>query len=200
MLKHWCYFFFLTWVSYLIVSTILLFTHGFLLTRDAQENVTTCVSFDEVPCSEGNFACSREEKLSFVLADVNAASNVCLPQRAKVLLLVVDALRYDFALTDGSLENPLPYQNKLPVIQKLLQSEPEYSRLYQFVADPPTTTMQRLKGLTTGSLPTFIDAGSNFASTEIKEDNIIDQVCKPLLIQYSSVIPHFIFQLYFSHQ
>ena len=45
------------------------------------------------------------------------------------------------------------------------------------MADPPTTTMQRLKALTTGSLPTFIDAGSNFATNEINEDNIIDQVC-----------------------
>jgi len=38
-------------------------------------------------------------------------------------------------------------------------------------ADAPTTTLQRLKGLTTGSLPTFIDAGSNFASSSIDEDN-----------------------------
>ena len=34
----------------------------------------------------------------------------------------------------------------------------------RFLADPPTTTMQRLKGLTTGSLPTFIDVSANFAS------------------------------------
>ena len=33
-------------------------------------------------------------------------------------------------------------------------------------------TMQRLKGLTTGSLPTFIDVGSNFGSSAISEDNI----------------------------
>ena len=31
-------------------------------------------------------------------------------------------------------------------------------------------------GLTTGSLPTFIDLSSNFASYEIHEDNIIDQL------------------------
>ena len=40
--------------------------------------------------------------------------------------------------------------------------------LLKFIADPPTTTLQRLKGLTTGSLPTFIDAGSNFAGEVIK--------------------------------
>lgn len=49
------------------------------------------------------------------------------------------------------------------------------SLLFHFIADPPTTTMQRLKALTTGSLPTFIDAGSNFASSAIHEDNWLDQ-------------------------
>jgi len=42
--------------------------------------------------------------------------------------------------------------------------------------------MQRLKGLTTGSLPTFIDAGSNFASSEINEDNFLDQISRYILI------------------
>lgn len=46
----------------------------------------------------------------------------------------------------------------------------------KFLADPPTTTLQRLKGMTTGSLPTFIDMGSNFATPEINEDNVIDQI------------------------
>ena len=36
--------------------------------------------------------------------------------------------------------------------------------------------MQRLKGLTTGSLPTFIDAGSNFGSDELLEDNLLSQM------------------------
>jgi predicted AlkP superfamily pyrophosphatase or phosphodiesterase len=46
------------------------------------------------------------------------------------------------------------------------------------VADPPTTTMQRLKGLTTGSLPTFIDMASNFGSHEVTEDNLLDQLVR----------------------
>lgn len=73
-------------------------------------------------------------------------------------------------------KHPLPYQNKLPVIDKLLSNYPEQSRLLKFLADAPTTTLQRLKGITTGSLPTFIDIGSNFATVEINEDNIIDQI------------------------
>ena len=34
----------------------------------------------------------------------------------------------------------------------------------------------KLTVLMLGSLPTFIDAGSNFASSEIREDNIIAQL------------------------
>lgn len=102
---------------------------------------------------------------------------MCLPQKAKVVLLVVDALRYDFTLYDEGVQNgELAFQNKLPVMNKLLKEYPDRTRLYKFVADPPTTTMQRLHALTTGSLPTFIDANSNFATAEISEDNVIDQV------------------------
>lgn len=35
--------------------------------------------------------------------------------------------------------------------------------------------MQRIKGFTTGSLPTFVDVGNNFASSAILEDNLIHQ-------------------------
>lgn len=63
-------------------------------------------------------------------------------------------------------------------MEHLLREKPEHARLIKFRADPPTTTLQRLKGLTTGSLPTFIDIGSNFATPEINEDNIIDQMVR----------------------
>ena len=45
------------------------------------------------------------------------------------------------------------------------------------MAHPPTTTLQRLKGLTTGSLPTFIEAGANFGGAgRINEDTWIAQM------------------------
>lgn len=73
-------------------------------------------------------------------------------------------------------ENVLPFENKLPVFHRMLTNFPQNTRFMRLVADAPTTTLQRLKGITTGSLPTFIDIGSNFATAEINEDNIIDQV------------------------
>lgn len=113
-----------------------------------------------------------------ILKDVNSSSNLCFPKKSKVVVLVIDALKYDFGVYNPNFTNPEPYQNKIKIIHELMQQKPNQTRLLRFIADPPTTTLQRLKGLTTGSLPTFIDIGSNFASPEINEDNIIDQMIK----------------------
>ena len=59
---------------------------------------------------------------------------------------------------------------------KRLETIQEQAVLFKSLADPPTTTLQRLKGIITGSLPTFVDAGHNFASFEISEDNIVEQL------------------------
>lgn len=115
-------------------------------------------------------------KIDEILADVNSSSEYCLPQKTRVILLVIDALKYEFGVYNNETTDPLPFENKLPVFHRLLNEYPEQTRLLKFVADAPTTTLQRLKGMTTGSLPTFIDIGSNFATAEINEDNIIDQV------------------------
>ncbi|KAJ8938246.1 hypothetical protein NQ318_001779 [Aromia moschata] len=189
MKKYLCYFLFLLWLYYLIISSVLLFTRGFLLSRVVQKVNSTCLSHSEIPCpSKGSSyfnvsksaveQCSQKEKIVSVLSEYNSASSICLPPKARIVLLIVDALRYDFTVYDENNNNPLPFQNKLPTIHRLRSKHPELTRLYKFIADPPTTTMQRLKGLTTGSLPTFIDAGSNFATSEINEDNIIDQLLK----------------------
>lgn len=187
MAKTIRYFFFLLWFAYLLISSVLLFTRGFLLNRVTQPTNSTCVSFNSPSCNSAqsslsnnvdhsNYHCPDGNKL-ILMSELHRASHVCLPQKAKVILLVVDALRYDFTIFNSSIVEPFAFQNKLPVMDKLLQSHQSSTRLYKFIADPPTTTMQRLKALTTGSLPTFIDAGSNFATSEINEDNLIDQAC-----------------------
>ena len=47
------------------------------------------------------------------------------------------------------------------------------SHLFLFQADPPTTTSQRLKALTTGGLPAFIEAGRNFDSDQVTWPNVV---------------------------
>lgn len=102
------------------------------------------------------------------------------PRRFKrVVWLLIDALRYDFLeYRDADLMDPpeVPvYRNKVPYVRDLLREKPRNAKLFRFVADPPTTTMQRLKALATGGLPTFIDISNNFNSYEILEDNLIYQ-------------------------
>jgi GPI ethanolamine phosphate transferase 3 subunit O len=111
-----------------------------------------------------------------LLQKASKTAEICFSRKSKVVILLVDALKYEFGVYDNNLVNPLPYQNKLPIINELLKRYPERTRFLKFISDPPTTTLQRLKGMTTGSLPTFIDMGSNFATPEINEDNVIDQI------------------------
>lgn len=133
---------------------------------------STCFFGSTLPCAKQSEVenCINED------IEILQAVPICMPAKSKVILLIIDAFRYDFALYNDYLEYPLPYENKMPFINESITRDPKRNRLYKFIADPPTTTMQRLKALTTGSLPTFIDAGSNFASTEVVEDNILNQV------------------------
>ena len=144
------YFLFLFWSNLIFGLTVFLFQRGFLLSREVLADKTQCV----------------------------LKNDSCYPvprEYSKAIVLIIDALRYDFAVFDKNVSvKAKPYQNAMPIINQLI--EQGHGKLYQSFADPPTTTMQRLKGLTTGSIPTFIDVSANFASYEINEDNIIDQL------------------------
>ena len=147
------YLIFLLWSSVILSSAVLLFTGGFLLKRQVLTDKRACNNYSSHPDS-----CNRVPR-----------------QYSKAIILIIDALKYEFTLYNKSLplSQARPYQNRLPILDNLTGRG---GRIYEFLADPPTTTMQRLKGLTTGSLPTFIDISNNFASSEINEDNIVDQL------------------------
>ena len=147
-----------TFIGYLVVLVFLalvqfigvgFFTKGFLLLRNVLPNVSECTTND---------------------------FNTCMaPARFdKAILLVIDALRFDFAIPIA--DSNEYYHNNFPILHQLAQDD--HGVLLKFIADPPTTTLQRLKGLTTGSLPTFIDAGSNFDGDAIDEDNWLLQLHK----------------------
>ena len=142
---------------------LLIFTKGFLLVRTMIHQNNSC---------EVEFAARADNLLH------GGHSGCWTHARFKrAIVIIVDALRYDFLSYNTSLKSDaLPYKNKLKTVHALMNRDPKKARLYKFIADPPTTTMQRLKGLTTGSLPTFVDAGANFDSSEITEDNWVDQL------------------------
>lgn len=94
---------------------------------------------------------------------------------SKAVVIIIDALRTDF-ISPFHPQPPSPFHHGvLTLPAELTASNPGHSLIFNSYSDPPTTTMQRIKGITTGSLPTFIDAGANFASTAIEEDNLIAQ-------------------------
>ncbi|KAL5111967.1 GPI ethanolamine phosphate transferase 3 [Taenia crassiceps] len=104
------------------------------------------------------------------LTNTTYLSHHLQPEFQRVILLLVDGLYI-------GLFPPIDNATRMPYLRELIYQKNE-SRNYflaHFIADPPTTTMQRLKALLTGSMPTFIDAGSNFGGSEIQEDNILKQ-------------------------
>ncbi|KAG5463788.1 MAG: alkaline-phosphatase-like protein, partial [Olpidium bornovanus] len=161
----------LAWVALLYLAGLYFFTSGFLLTRLRLENASSCAA---VP---GPGYANRSE--AEPAAGGGGAAECWYPARfKKVVVLLIDALRFDFAAYDdgGAPASAERYRNRLKTLHRKLREEPYNSLLFQSIADPPTTTLQRLMGITTGTLPTFVDAGSNFAGQALGEDNIIDQL------------------------
>ncbi|KAG5919596.1 hypothetical protein E4U42_006476 [Claviceps africana] len=142
-----------------------LFTSGFLLTRLVLEDTSSCA----VPPVESK------------LAPLSVDRGCWHPKTFdRAVVIVIDALRYDFTVPQAQStdEHRHEFHNAFPFMYDTAVRSPRNAVLRPFIADPPTTTLQRLKGLTTGTLPTFIDAGSNFAGSAIDEDNILMQLKK----------------------
>ncbi|KAJ2520784.1 mannose-ethanolamine phosphotransferase gpi13 [Coemansia sp. RSA 1939] len=207
--EHWLVAFVL-----LAASTVgfWLFARGFLLTRMVlpDHTLSSTLPFADPPPSAG---------VSSEAGTSNTDSTWYPAKFDRVIVLIVDALRVDFATwseeldlrfgsnsslpktkeagshpTDVELvrerseqgEKLMPYHNRLSTIHQLNERYPEQTMLYRFRADPPTTTLQRLKGLTTGQLPTFIDAGSNFAGSAIEEDNWLQSLRRARIGDHNS--------------
>ncbi|KAE8271277.1 hypothetical protein A4X09_0g1054 [Tilletia walkeri] len=158
-----------------------LFTRGFLLTRRQLDGARS------VGCVEGlESYVPRAPSSIGDLGDWSALSSeeCALPNQMtydRAVILIVDALRYDFlAPLSNNTESFTPHPNQhghLPYPADLIAHHPSHGFLTHFYADPPTTTLQRIKGLTTGTLPTFVDASANFGGGQrIEEDNWIEQL------------------------
>ncbi|OMJ28965.1 GPI ethanolamine phosphate transferase 3 [Smittium culicis] len=185
---------------------IYLFSSGFLLTRNELPNLSDSSKFPIGNHLDNLLFYNPSPKkyyteLSSPSSNTTSSKTIWPSQKYdKVVILIIDALRIDYAtynysnsqniftydsipdskpsdpfLNQGNSPNTLNFRNKLLSINSNLKNKPQQSMLLRFRADPPTTTLQRLKGLTTGQLPTFIDAGSNFAGSAIAEDNWLKQ-------------------------
>ena len=139
---------------------IYFFTKGFLLTRLVLDHKSECAAppFDLGTQSPRTYTDGCWHPKTF----------------DKAVIIIIDALRYDFTVPFSG--EPHHFHNALTVLDETARQNPGNAFLLPFIADPPTSTLQRLKGLTTGTLPTFIDIGSNFAGTAIEEDNLVRQL------------------------
>ncbi|KAL7485702.1 hypothetical protein ACHAW6_011303 [Cyclotella cf. meneghiniana] len=164
----------------LLTVGLTIFTQSFFLSR---KSFTTRSSCDGAPQLLSGIGLTREE-LEFLIEEkwlnghADDRGGCWTPRRIdSLIILVVDALRFDFArdhlpLSVGS----RLFSNDDAASNKRNNTHRGYSHLYQFVADPPTVTMQRLKALTTGGLPTFADITGSFGGANVEEDSWVEQL------------------------
>ncbi|KAI9217808.1 alkaline-phosphatase-like protein [Blastocladiella britannica] len=160
-----------SFASVLALAGLAWFRSGFLLARTGLAAISTC--HDPPP----------------PLLNGTSPEECWIPRPHPVLrravILVVDALRHDFAApiaprtlaarvaADPGAAN---YLGRLPVLDPAHHA-PGHARLFRAYADPPTTTLQRIKALTTGSLPTFVEMGANFGgAAAIRDDSVLLQI------------------------
>ncbi|KAG2466849.1 PIGO transferase, partial [Polypterus senegalus] len=177
----------ISWICFLFYAGIGIFLSGFLLVKVEVNRTSSCRD----PLFSENWSLNIYSKN----VSQNQLVDFCWskPRFSRAVILIIDALKYDFAQFDSKVKDPQHFQNKIKVFSEFIQSSPANSRLYAFRADPPTTTMQRIKGFTTGTLPTFVDIGNNFASSAILEDNLISQMQKNVKRKdWDIIIAHFL--------
>jgi len=175
----------LLWLTFLHGTSLFGFSEGYLKTRAHLNRYSKCEDVHELY--------SLPNKSYLRGLGVNES---CWSHRKfeRVVLLLVDSLRFDFCVMDPSYNDASHmvghayvdpgdtanivryYKNRLPVINETIWERPQNSRLFRFLADPPTATMQRIKALTTGSMPTFLEVSDNFASEAIHDDNWVVQM------------------------
>ena len=177
----------LLWSTVWYAAGLGLFASGFFLSRIELEHRSSC---DATPAPPLPFV--HPAALAAAAAAATATASASAPPQGgdndmhptcwgtprrwrRMVLVVIDALRFDFVYSPPGEEANL-FHRHLPIIGATMRRDASRSLLYQFEATPPTVTAQRLKGLSTGGLPTFMDISKNFASAEVHADNIVAQL------------------------
>ncbi|KAK4155922.1 GPI ethanolamine phosphate transferase 3 [Chaetomidium leptoderma] len=169
---------FWVWLLCVHAAGIAYFTSGFLLTRLVLEEKSACDAPPTANITSASTSSSGGSPRELLLPAWEGKGTVdggCWHPRTfeRAVVVVIDALRYDFTVPVGDGE---AFHDAFPFLWETAVRAPERAFLRPFIADPPTSTLQRLKGLTTGTLPTFVDVGSSFSGTAIEEDNLLMQL------------------------
>ncbi|XP_055603359.1 GPI ethanolamine phosphate transferase 2 [Uranotaenia lowii] len=86
------------------------------------------------------------------------------PRISRAVLMVIDALRIDFT----------EQKENMPILSRLLTNGSACK--YRLQVHPPTVTMPRIKAMTSGAVPSFLDVILNLGSPEMKLDTFIYQM------------------------
>lgn len=114
---------------FLHIIAILIFTKGFLLTRTELPLSSHCSDLSQSPCHSSPSSSSCWTK----------------PAVDRLIIIVLDALRFDFVAPSSFFEEKQPWMDKLKVLQRMASENPSSAKIFKAVADPPTTSLQRLK-------------------------------------------------------
>ncbi|XP_076764816.1 GPI ethanolamine phosphate transferase 2, catalytic subunit-like [Xylocopa sonorina] len=87
------------------------------------------------------------------------------PMVKRLVLMIIDALRWDFIVGPTGIAS-------MPVTSALLNSS---ACLLRTRVQPPTVTMPRIKAITTGTIPSFIDVVLNFGAKPVSGDSVLLQ-------------------------
>ena len=134
--------------------------------------------FPTHPASTGQG--SRNQSEEFLLPYLGSSCNrswlqhnLWTPRASRVVFFVVDALRADFALgrdTDTGFEPDHTMRNLATAVSH------GHALTFNAHTQAPTVTMPRIKAITTGSVPSFIDLLGNLNSPELTLDSWLHQM------------------------
>ncbi|CAN6441121.1 unnamed protein product [Victoria cruziana] len=183
----------LFYVLFLHIVAFYFFTRGFLLTRTELSFVSSCSDAAGAPCQHD--CLGLHMKSDFPNEDVEIADSLLVkkqkcwtrPAVDRLVIIVLDALRFDFVAPSTFFEDKKLWMDKLKVLQKLA-SDKEYSaRIFKAIADPPTTSLQRLKLAANGKrvllmgddtwmqlFPGHFHASHPFPSFNVKDLDTVD--------------------------
>lgn len=88
------------------------------------------------------------------------------PIAKRIVIMVIDAFRWNFVA-----ENTM--KDSMPILQSLIENK--LSCLLQGKVNPPTVTMPRIKAVTSGTVPSFIDVALNLGGNAVIGDSILKQ-------------------------
>ncbi|CAG0889493.1 unnamed protein product [Darwinula stevensoni] len=106
---------------------------------------------------------SKRDTIDFLPQDETSSAR----HVKRVVLMVIDALRLDFVI---------PFHGAMPFTEDMLRKGQGISFMAE--AAIPTVTLPRIKALATGDIPGYVDVIMNFASPELKQENVFTSALK----------------------